>query len=681
MSKYLHSLSIASVSGQKYASYFKNRAKTLDYSNALYMNHFYKGYIGKSIKSGQFINTKVIDSNVCLVGILATFNEVQWLQQQAETHVIELNTGRDVFNPNVKNKIKEGSIKIKREPKKLGYLYYSLGSESSEKPYVEYRASAVERSIISVSENIRYKDNNTGSLDGWNDADSWPDGYKGAKRSRCWSYFFIERGIARKELKGNGYLGNLAMTIFENSNTLKQLDISIAQRKPRGGALLPYIAIGGSYAMAYNSLRIMGGVCFCENPNPEILKETSTSITYKDYYAGYGQAALFIFVLDTRNGSYTPIRLQVTPTHSSEEAFFYLEKYEENADKWRDAASLISVPPKEGGKWLGYLPNLLGQPLIVGTSKGFAIYLSGVRSHYSERTSTSGGGTYNVYDSQTAVLRVYFKLREDGALAFEETKVIEHDASGNSQTSKKFGGTDGAFWNIYHTLWADTVGDKEIVLVSNTRHKRYDEAAANYAGESSIEDMNDPDTNLETFFHLYIDGKIYKFDTAKLKFGANLISENDTTYRHHKYLWLYADIFPITWGRKYGTVISDTEVLFCFRSYPKHEENLLVKFDIETQTFEVLKRTPKADGDIVATCYQKKVTDKNGKEIIPAGIIYRVGTQGKSGKVYISKDSAKTFHKIIDSPYTAGGGLYFLGNEFYAINYSNAFADNNNKKS
>ncbi|QQP85063.1 hypothetical protein [Entomomonas asaccharolytica] len=117
MSKYLHSLSIASVSGQKYASYFKNRAKTLDYSNALYMNHFYKGYIGKSIKSGQFINTKVIDSNVCLVGILATFNEVQWLQQQAETHVIELNTGRDVFNPNVKNKIKEGSIKIKREPK------------------------------------------------------------------------------------------------------------------------------------------------------------------------------------------------------------------------------------------------------------------------------------------------------------------------------------------------------------------------------------------------------------------------------------------------------------------------------------------------------------------------------------------------------------------------------------
>lgn len=83
---------------------------------------------------------------------------------------------------------------------------------------------------------------------------------------------------------------------------------------------------------------------------------------------------------------------------------------------------------------------------------------------------------------------------------------------------------------------------------------------------------------------------------------------------------------------------------------------------------KTIREDPIANGQHVATCYQLQT--KNS----PACILYRIGTQGGKGKVYLSKDTAKTWTEIAESEYTSGGGMYYLGGDNYAIDYGNAFA-------
>lgn len=86
------------------------------------------------------------------------------------------------------------------------------------------------------------------------------------------------------------------------------------------------------------------------------------------------------------------------------------------------------------------------------------------------------------------------------------------------------------------------------------------------------------------------------------------------------------------------------------------------------ETNRVFSTRRAAEGEAVATCYQR------ASKHTPACIIYRVGIQGGDGKVYLSKDTGKTWEKIAYSQYTSGGGMYYLGGSHYSVNYGNAFS-------
>ncbi|AWM80506.1 hypothetical protein DKL61_09140 [Gammaproteobacteria bacterium ESL0073] len=178
--------------------------------------------------------------------------------------------------------------------------------------------------------------------------------------------------------------------------------------------------------------------------------------------------------------------------------------------------------------------------------------------------------------------------------------------------------------------------------------------------------VENEEKDIKTFMHLYIDDKVYPFDCEKLGFYPEITSTNPP-YDENEFDPRYADIRTPLISKKFGTVISDSDILFCMTAYPKKDKNLLVKFNINSQSFDIIRTDPTKEGQAVATCYQKQ-TDKS-----PACIIYRVGIQGQTGKVYLSKDMGKTWTQIANSQYTSGGGMYYLGGDHYTIKYGRAF--------
>lgn len=634
MSKYLHTLSIASVTGtKKYAYYFRNRAKTLDYSNAKSLNHFYKGFIGKSIKSGKFINTKVIDTPSRLVNILSSFSESQWLGLQGDINSLNLNAGRDLFNPNVKKN--PPAIQLDRQPTYVASYQYMLGTTYSFKPYLNYLFQTYEYTGIARAFLGNYASSPTANINLKQD------------RTRYIGFNFINYATNHHNGDDNLYTGNINFEIYENSATLTNLNAYLTSRYSRY-AISPKVISNGA-ALSGNLGRFFCCSIVSDMPEP------NESI---DYLEGAGLHELFCGFINV-SGNYTAFKINL-----QDEQYFYTEAWQDNLNEWQK--NTYGQWPTSN-KLIGLLPNILGEPIPIMLKDSIVLYISGVRGHYSSMASEQG--SQPTIKAQTAVAKLTFPYLKDYQMLVPngKTELIEHDASGSPDNYEELGGTDSDYWNIYHTLWGSNVGDHAVVLVNVTKHKRYQHATSNFLGNS----VQDSETDIETFIHIYIDDEVLEFDCKQLGFYPEIKSSYVTMFSNNIFDKRYPDNRSVLISVKFGTVISNEDVLFCFTSLDK-KKRLLVKFNITNRTFTTIREDSADDGLHVATCYQRQVF-KDGKELTPSCIIYRIGVQGSKGKVFISKDTGKTWHKIADSPYTTGGGMYYLGNEYYAINYGKAF--------
>lgn len=637
MTKYLHSLSMASYTGQKYAYYFKKRAQALDYSKALSMNHFYQGFIGRSSKVGKFINTKVIDTPSGLVGLLSTFSESPWLNLQYSHNIMTLAEGRDLFNPKVAKK--PLNLTFIKEPEPVFVYGVNYGTPYNVSPYINYLYQGYEAKGIAQSILGNYASSALANMN------------QGEKRTRSIRHYFIEQATKTKQTPYSLAHSNLKLEIFESA--FESMNIYFTSRYSKK-AISPNI-ITSAFALSGEYGRFFGNTCITEMPDP----------SEKDYLEGAGRAEILSCFINAA-GSFNLLVIGI-----NDDDFFFLEKWEDN--DWTDHYYGES-PEDEAGKMLGWLPNTLGEPIGVMLKDHCAIYVSGIRAHYyEEKEEKEEGGNGEdeeeqeqekqiTLKAQTATIKLIFEYKEkEQSLSFKDTELIEHDASGTSKNYEDLGGTDKDYWNIYHTLWGANVNNHAVVLVNNTRHKRSETSRSNFMGDS-VEDEED----IKNFIHLYIDDKVYPFDCEQLGFYPD-ITNTRPLFDENQFDPRYADIVTPLISKKFGSVISDSDILFCMTAYPKKDKTILVKFNINNQSFDIIRTDPIKEGQAVATCYQKQ-TNKS-----PACILYRIGTQGQAGKVFLSKDTAKTWTQIADSQYTSGGGMYYLGGDQYSVNYGAAF--------
>lgn len=635
MTKYYHTLSIASVTGtKKYAYYFRNRARTLDYSNAKSLSHFYKGFIGKSTKSGKFINTKVIDTPSRLVNILSSFSESQWLGVQGDINSLNLNAGRDLFNPSIKKN--PPSVQLDRQPIYVATYVYKLGGGYTFKPYLNYLFQTYEYTGIARAALGNYASSPTANIN------------LGQERTRYVNYSFINYATNYNNGDDNLYTGNISFEIYENSQTLINLNAYLTSRYSRY-AISPKV-ISSSAALSGSIGRFFCTTIISDMPQPN--EQT-------DYLEGAGLQELYCGFIN-RAGSYSAFKINL-----QHEQYFYTEQWQDNKSQWLKNTY---------GQWpssnqlMGLLPNILGEPIPIMLKDSIVLYISGVRGHYASMSDSEGNAQPTI-KAQTAVAKLTFPYLADYLMLMPNgvTELIEHDASGSADNYQQLGGTDNEYWNIYHTLWGSNVGGHAVVLVNVTKHKRYQYSTSNFLGNSVQNSEND----IETFIHIYINDEVVEFDCQQLGFYPEITSTTTSMFSNNIFSKRYPDNRSALISVKFGTVISNEDILFCFTSLDK-KKRLLVKFNITKRSFTTIREDQADEGLHVATCYQQQVTN-NGQEITPACIIYRIGIQGTKGKVYISKDTGKTWHKIADSPYTTGGGMYYLGNEYYSIKYGKPF--------
>lgn len=634
MARYLHSISIASITGQKHLYYFKKRANALETGNLNVLNHFYKGYIGKSIKSGQFINTRIIDTPSRVAYILSTFCERQWLSPQSFSNYTSLNEGRDIFNPVVKNM---PSLKLVRDPDKISYYNFNIGTPiTSPTGITNYIYQAYEYKDITFSSLSNYANTVTGNI------------YQGDPRTRGISFNFIGYPISKENGDSQLSTANYLIEIYENASFLTQQNAYLTSRYPRS-AISPKVITNGA-AVSGAIGRFLTCTFVADMPDP----------TDDDYKEGAGSTELLCGFINKANG-FSLLRIGI-----NDDQYFYTEAWADNEAEWKN--NYYGSPPSENGKMLGLLPNTLGEPITIMLESSILIYISGVRGHYfkSEDKTT--------IKAQTAVAKLTFNYNQaNQAIAYTGNSIIEHDASGSPSNYEELGGTDKDYWNIYHTLWGSRVGNSSVVLVNVTKHKRFAESSSNFLGNS----IENKDTDIERYFHIYINDQVVEFACDDVGFypevkNTELYLFNENIFNEEK-----PDTTTPLISKKYGTVISDQDILFCMVNYPQKDKLLLVKFNINSKSFQVIREDSKSSGQHVACCYQRQTTDNNGVELIPACIIYRVGKQDTSGKVYLSKDTAKTWQEIADSPYSMGGGMYYLGGQYHSVDYGDAF-DNKN---
>lgn len=643
--------------------FFKKKANTLYLSGKRKLDSMFEGFIGRSIRSDigiTTIKTTVIDTPIRLIGLLSNFNELPWDSPQWFGHVIKINAYRDNLDPNQEASIIKFNVKEAINNKAPYFTSLDINDAKIIKnPFLNYYYPCYETEVLSFAYNIvnsqKYKTALTTDKDD--------------VALRAGAFVFLDLAIIKKEDGNQGFSDNLMVMIRENTGFMEKYTFSTKFDKdavsPR--ELCPL------FSAAKSNLKLFGGAVFYDAPIPK----------KGEYLDGWGEAKIMLCLFIHKKFSYSFNSIELDGVDKN---YFKLDKWDKY--DWNDSASGVLGQIPDNKKLQGYMPNKIDNLIPVLYSENingeeqnrFKLFFSGVRC-----IGTKQDGK-QVIQAQTALVSLAFEINDKARLV--EQKIIAHDLSGYAQDAnfKENGATDSKKWSIYNLFWGGRIGTNEVLLVHVTKHKRFKNSITNYVG-SSTEDRHQIGTsNVELFLHVYINGKLHEFEYQNLGFQPMLYNDY-AIIRENLYNRNYAECNTPILNKKYGSIVSEDAALFCFIGYLEPKKNVrevrnedvketcLVKMTLENEkpVFNIIRKDSSTKGcNNVVTCYQQEIK-KQGKIITPFAAFYRIGDEGVKGETYLTRNSGKTWDLVNNDKYNYGGGLYFIGNQFYKKTHGKAF--------
>lgn len=400
--------------------------------------------------------------------------------------------------------------------------------------------------------------------------------------------------------------------------------------------------------------------------------------------------------------------------------------------------SKILYPP--GGQYLeasitmqADMPNRMGGPLIAMMDDRVDVYVDYrmARTWIDERDGGFPGARPVSVQMQTGIVRFSYPYSIDYeaktySLGSFSRQAIVSDVSGAVDNCfDELGGDREDFHRLYRVRWAGNVGGRSVVIASMIKHLRWERepsvgpgvppsfsmmratACSSISGDNSIvwqytyyPPGEDPvngwnSTNTHQGVRLpgdptfpgnwrdsvgavmYVDGVATEWDSMAT--GWSLIrAPEELRCRLDDWLWESST-------SKFGTVVSDTDMVLCAYSFPPETNewgeptNLvckLLRINVITGSVTELRQDPIPSGSAIPaiTCYQREYSA--GEETLGPCLIYslcRFGSDG--GWVEMSKDGGDTWDRIMEGQYLPDLGTYYIGSAIWGPEYGNIFND------